>query len=556
MNRKERRTQEKAARKSGSFDPNKTKGTEVSNFLYAYATGSSDAPSVQPPAPGNTLEMDLEEAGRLANAGQVEDLFLHAQAMISRHDGHGDAHYMAGLAAFHLGRPDDALAHMTAALEGVCQYVDPAMYAAELYLQKDDLEAAERYTRMHLGVHPDEPGSLFRLGYLLQLKEDFTEAITVYEKAREVLPDNADLRVNLGFAYFQSERVDDAISSYETAARLDPNQGQVYLNLGLAYLQQRNMTEANKAYTKAVELMPDNIEAMFGYAKCLRANHDYAKAVDFYARVLEQDSTRVDAHWEMGSALEALGEQDRAIQAYKDCLSLAPEHETAKHLLSAIQGDTQDEAPREYVQGLFDDFADSFDDTLVNQLDYAVPAELRAAIETSAASQLADGGTIGSALDLGCGTGLVGEQIRGLVEMSHGIDLSGKMIELANAKHVYDEIWAVDINEFLEDGDRGLKAYDLVLSGDVFVYMGELDRTFAAASRRLVKGGLFIFTVEDSEVSEIFQVKPSGRFGHGDGYIGSLAGKHGFFQKSAKSLALRKDGDDTVFGRLVVLEKE
>ena len=66
MNRKERRAQEKAARKSGSFDPSKTEGTAVSNFLYAYATGSSDAPSVRPAAPGITLEMDLEEAQETA----------------------------------------------------------------------------------------------------------------------------------------------------------------------------------------------------------------------------------------------------------------------------------------------------------------------------------------------------------------------------------------------------------------------------------------------------------------------------------------------------------
>jgi len=554
MNRKERRAQEKAAKKEGTFDPSKARGTEVSNFLFSYATGTAMAPNAQPAAPVRSLEDDLAEAARLGEGGRVQDMYAHAQKMLADHNDHPDAHYMAGLATFHLGQGDEALSHFTAAIDGKCRYIDPAMYAAELYLQRDDLQKAEEYTNKHLENEPDEPGSLMRLGYLQQVKGEFADAADSFERARVSQPDNTDLLINLGYSYFQTERFSEAINCYQDALKLDPAQGRAHLNLGLAHLQMRDVGGAREAYGKALELLPDNIEALFGYAKCLRADHQYQDAVEHYAKVIEQDPSRADAHWEMGSALEAIGEKDQAIQAYKECLALAPGHETASHLLSALEGNTQDEAPREYVEGLFDDFAESFDDTLVNQLDYVVPGELRAALEAEGAALFANG-PIGSALDLGCGTGLVGEQVRSLVTTSHGIDLSQKMIDQADAKGVYDQTWATDINTFLEDSAQGRERYDVILSGDVFVYMGALERTFGAVAKRLLEGGLFIFTVEDTDAQDTFQVKSSGRYGHGDGYVTALAEINGLGQVSSKKLALRKDGDETVTGRLVVLQK-
>ena len=83
---------------------------------------------------------------------------------------------------------------------------------------------------------------------------------------------------------------------------------------------------------------------------------------------------------------------------------------------------------------LFDGYATRFEQSLVEQLDYKI--ELISQLFNKEKGDA----LVESVLDLGCGTGLVGEKIRNNCERLEGIDLSQKMVELAVRKQVYDKV--------------------------------------------------------------------------------------------------------------------
>jgi predicted TPR repeat methyltransferase len=76
------------------------------------------------------------------------------------------------------------------------------------------------------------------------------------------------------------------------------------------------------------------------------------------------------------------------------------------------------------------------------------------------------------AIDLGCGTGLVGVAFRGLCQHLVGVDLSGKMIDQATRKQVYDALHEGDVVDFLQQTDQ---TFDLFLSADTLIYLGYLS---------------------------------------------------------------------------------
>ncbi len=47
--------------------------------------------------------------------------------------------------------------------------------------------------------------------------------------------------------------------------------------------------------------------------------------------------------------------------SYKKAIALKPDYFEAKHLLSALTGETTATAPREYIEGLFNNYASKFD---------------------------------------------------------------------------------------------------------------------------------------------------------------------------------------------------
>ena len=65
--------------------------------------------------------------------------------------------------------------------------------------------------------------------------------------------------------------------------------------------------------------------------------------------------------------------------------------------------------PSAFVETLFDQYAEKFDDALVKTLDYRVPEFLAEAIAAQGREKF------GLAIDLGCGTGLMGERLRPMV---------------------------------------------------------------------------------------------------------------------------------------------
>ena len=75
----------------------------------------------------------------------------------------------------------------------------------------------------------------------------------------------------------------------------------------------------------------------------------------------------------MGIALTQLGRKDEAKESYKKAITLSRKFGWASHMLAALTQETTESAPRDYVEGLFDNYASTFEDSLVKQLDYQVP---------------------------------------------------------------------------------------------------------------------------------------------------------------------------------------
>ena len=168
----------------------------------------------------------------------------------------------------------------------------------------------------------------------------------------------------------------------------------------------------------------------------------------------------------------------------------------------------------DYVERLFDGFANTFEGVLVEQLEYCAPAKVAEAAINATAHR---GMKYASALDAGCGTGLAGLELRDAVRGAlDGVDLSSKMAEYAAELCLTDDGaferadaatrkavgWEtiyrrVETGNLLQLDKCGLDAqYELVVSADVLCYFGDLRDVLGALAAKTAPGGDLIFTVE------------------------------------------------------------
>ncbi len=233
----------------------------------------------------------------------------------------------------------------------------------------------------------------------------------------------------------------------------------------------------------------------------------------------------------LARALRDCGRHEEAVAAYRRAVELDPSAPHARHLLAVMSGEeTPPSTPPELVAKLFDQYAESFDRSLVQELKYQGPWLIEEAVRTARAG--ADPSARLEILDLGCGTGLAATQLRGLASAIDGVDISRAMIDKARARGVYRRVAVADLMEVLK---RHVAAYDLLVAADVFTYFGDLAPAMTAAYATLRPGGLFAFTTELGEGAG-YQVSAGGHYRHSPEYVASVAAGAGF------SVRVRNEG--------------
>ncbi len=254
----------------------------------------------------------------------------------------------------------------------------------------------------------------------------------------------------------------------------------------------------------------------FAYAKAAAANGDLSAAAELFEQTLERAPNWAAAWFELGVAREKLGDLDAAAQAFHATLEADPaDAQGAAARLALIgRGAALRALSQAYVARLFDDYAWRFDKHLIKNLGYRAPALIADALSAVASNR-----HFVSALDLGCGTGLMGEALRNRADRLTGVDLSSAMIAKARERQVYEELM---IGDALAPMRERPSAFDLIVAADVLVYVGDLAPLFAAVETALTADGLFAFSVETYE-GDGFRLEPTIRFAHTRSYLEATA---------------------------------
>lgn len=280
------------------------------------------------------------------------------------------------------------------------------------------------------------------------------------------------------------------------------------------------------------------------FAEMLVASGEPAQAAELLLDALELAPQWAAGWFRLGEMQEAVGLLDQADQAWRMALELDPADRLGAALKLQLIGRAPVAAapPSAFVETLFDHYADGFEEALVEKLGYRMPAVLVHAIRA------ARPGRFRLALDLGRGTGLIGEELRPFVDRLEGYDISASMLRKARAKGIYDRLTKADLQHFSHQGSQA----DLVVAADVFIYIGALERIVAAVAGALVASGLFAFSVELVSDSDDFALCPSRRYAHSEAYVRRVLAANGFSILSLERLTIRHDRREPVEGLAVV----
>jgi predicted TPR repeat methyltransferase len=493
-----------------------------------------------------------------------------------------DALYNRGVALFALQRWPEALASYDRALA-----LQPQRAAARLNrgmtLQKlgQPIDALASIDQA-LAIQPDYVEALNNRGIALQSLDRQNEALASFDRALALRPDDIETLCNRGNTLEALDRPADALRDFDRALALRPGFADAWSNRSTALRRLDRWPEALASVDRALAIRPDYPEALNHRGITLRKLNRQPEAITAFRHALTIQPGVAQFHANLGIALLELGQLEagekslrqalqlqksaavfqnlavalyqqqkpsEAMQIYRDWLAFEPDNPVPQHMAAAGSDTAPKRAGDQYVAGLFDSFAKSFETTLLG-LGYRVPELLTAQIGIARGTDTSPL----RILDAGCGTGLAAPLLKPLASQLVGVDLSSGMLAKARERKLYDELVVAELCAFMASRPA---AFDLVLLADTLVYFGALEEAFSSAHSTLTPGGIFAFAVESrAECGPDYQLELHGRYSHRPDYLTRLLATSGYTICTTDTVVIRRELNTDVPGVAVVARRD
>ncbi|HLJ78516.1 MAG TPA: cellulose synthase subunit BcsC-related outer membrane protein [Acidobacteriaceae bacterium] len=215
--------------------------------------------------------------------------------------------------------------------------------------------AAERFTEV-LRQSPNDVNAIVGLGFARLDEKRFSEAQSLFDRARSLAPQRQDARDGYNSASFSlalqrgaaaQQRKDSAsaVQAYQEALTLQPSDQGALLGLANALLDQHKFAEAETRFQQVLSRSPSNSEALAGLG-FLRLNQGrFDDAAKLFAQAHRLEPARADVSqgyrnakfWGIMNQAAAALNQDQpkaAVAAYQQAVLLNPNDKDALHGLA------------------------------------------------------------------------------------------------------------------------------------------------------------------------------------------------------------------------------
>jgi tetratricopeptide (TPR) repeat protein len=202
-------------------------------------------------------------------------------------------------------------------------------------------------------LSPDERARLAGVYQTLDyVDRAYAEARRAVEDAKQTGQEPPEALLRLGYLEMLLGYSQNALSQFQRAAELSPNDAPPLIAIGLAYDRTKNLPQAEKVLRKAISLSPENTPARLLLLKNLVAQGKYAESLQELDDAEKQTPTLPDlplqrAEIHLAQAVKSPEQKNtllaQAEKALTKCLTLDPNNPDARFQMGRIaweRGDT------------------------------------------------------------------------------------------------------------------------------------------------------------------------------------------------------------------------
>ncbi|MEO0098173.1 MAG: tetratricopeptide repeat protein [candidate division WOR-3 bacterium] len=162
------------------------------------------------------------------------------------------------------------------------------------------------------------------LGTIYTYREDFKRALSAYQAALMIKPDDPEIHANLGAVYMKMGEKEKARLAFNSALALSPKTFSALYNLGLLCLAEGDYKNSINYLEKATKINGHNPSLFYTLACVYYEKGDLQKAETNFRKVIDLDANNAYAWYNLGIVYRDRGEKDKAVRALERAITLNP----------------------------------------------------------------------------------------------------------------------------------------------------------------------------------------------------------------------------------------
>ncbi|MGK7919194.1 MAG: tetratricopeptide repeat protein [Trichodesmium sp.] len=273
------------------------------------------------------IEKDIRLAKLYLTEGKLSQAIATCQQILEIQSNSADAYRILGESYAAEDNLEKAMFAYTKALEIKPKYAEVHAFLGQLYSQKKWLSEAVNQYQQAIDLGIKWPEVYYNLGNIKHQYGDWEDAINCYEKAIILKPNYLKAYLGLGIVLELQNNYQAAVDIYRKVIELKPDLIEAYDNLGSVLANCNQIEEAIKVYQQALVLKPDSA-SLYNNLGFTLFKENPLEAIATYYRAIELEPGFIKAHYNLGKALQIIGEHELAVKYFQEVIRLKGEKDS------------------------------------------------------------------------------------------------------------------------------------------------------------------------------------------------------------------------------------
>ena len=174
------------------------------------------------------------------------------------------------------------------------------------------------------GCGADKSVRYYNLGLEAAKRDDYAEAVELWNEAVKYRPDDPETRYNLGAALIAMKRYADAEAHLREAVALNPLDADAHQLLGKSLEEQEKLPEAKNAYGFALDIKPTHVPSLIGLAAIALKEDQNRSAENHATQAVSLDPGNLEANMLLSEAYFRNGDFNSAYGQILSARKLGP----------------------------------------------------------------------------------------------------------------------------------------------------------------------------------------------------------------------------------------